>query len=57
MNIYQDTTFAYSRDAKETKGGEIMLGGSDPKYYQGNFTYTPVTQKGYWQFKMDGYVF
>lgn len=43
-----------SRNAKDPKGGEIMLGGSDPSYYEGNFTYVPVTQKGYWQFKMDG---
>lgn len=42
-----------NRNAKDPKGGEIMLGGSDPKYYKGNFTYTPVTIKGYWQFKLD----
>ena len=32
----------------------MVLGGSDPKYYEGNFTYVPVTEKGYWQFTMDG---
>ena len=46
--------YLLSRNAKDPKGGEIMLGGSDSKYYEGNFTYVPVSQKGYWQFKMDG---
>jgi len=37
-------------------GGELILGGSDPAHYEGNFTYIPVSQIKYWQFTIDKYV-
>eukprot|EP00058_Branchiostoma_floridae_P020945 XP_002606435.1 hypothetical protein BRAFLDRAFT_67687 [Branchiostoma floridae] len=42
------------RDPLGTTGGELLLGGTDPKYYSGDFTFVNVTEPGYWQFKMDG---
>lgn len=35
-------------------GGEIVLGGSDPQYYQENFHYVSVSKTGSWQIRMKG---
>ncbi|XP_045154199.1 renin [Echinops telfairi] len=43
----------YSRDS-HLLGGEIVLGGSDPKYYEGNFHYVSLSKKGVWQINMKG---
>ena len=37
-------------------GGELILGGSDPNYYEGNLTYVNVSITRYWEFIMDEYV-
>ncbi|XP_007954224.1 renin [Orycteropus afer afer] len=43
----------YSRNS-HLLGGEIVLGGSDPQYYQGNFHYVSLSKTGLWQIKMKG---
>mmetsp|Transcript_13828 Transcript_13828/g.42093 ORF Transcript_13828/g.42093 Transcript_13828/m.42093 type:complete len:236 (-) Transcript_13828:378-1085(-) len=45
--------FYLAKDASAPSGGELTLGGVDPTHYTGEFTYTPVTIPGYWQFAVD----
>ncbi|KAL3688630.1 hypothetical protein R1sor_014939 [Riccia sorocarpa] len=54
QNLVQEPVFSFwlNRNADEDVGGELVLGGKDPKHYKGEHVYTPVTRKGYWQFNM-----
>nr|AIZ03378.1 cathepsin D [Lethenteron camtschaticum] len=47
-------SFYLNRDPQAPLGGELMLGGTDPKYYKGELSYVPVTRQAYWQIQMDG---
>jgi len=47
-------SFYLDRNEKNSTGGELVLGGTDTRYYTGDFTYVDVSVQGYWQFAVDG---
>lgn len=47
------TSGLFFRDPTAQPGGELLLGGTDPKYYSGDFSWVNVTRKAYWQVHMD----
>jgi len=48
--VIKEAKFAFYLEKSGSTGGELSLGGADSTKYTGDFTYTPITIKGYWQF-------
>lgn len=55
QNLVPEPVFSFylERNVSSPVGGELMLGGTDPKYYVGEFNYAKLTHETYWQFTMD----
>ncbi|CAI5672138.1 unnamed protein product [Oreochromis niloticus] len=47
-------SFYLNRNPDTEPGGELLLGGTDPKYYDGDFHYANISRQAYWQVHMDG---
>jgi cathepsin D len=45
-------SFWLSQNPSDSVGGELVLGGTDPSRYTGDFMYAPLTSDTYWQFDM-----
>jgi len=45
-------SFWLSQNPSDSVGGELVLGGTDPSRYTGDFLYAPLTSDTYWQFDM-----
>uniref|UniRef100_UPI00398F0AE4 cathepsin D-like n=1 Tax=Pristiophorus japonicus TaxID=55135 RepID=UPI00398F0AE4 len=55
QKLVQKNVFSFylNRNPDTQPGGELLLGGTDPKYYTGEFYYLNVTRQAYWQIQMD----
>jgi len=56
QGVVEEPIFSFwlNRDPSQDLGGELILGGSDPLFYEGEMTYVPVQREGYWEIAMDG---
>ena len=48
------TIFRLFRNPDEELGGVMVLGGSDPTLYEGEFSYVDVVEPDYWRISVDG---
>merc|ERR1719436_1879448 len=50
--MIKEAKFAFYLEKSGSTGGELCLGGADTTKYTGDFTYTAITNKGYWEFSV-----
>jgi hypothetical protein len=49
-----EPVFAFYLSSQPGSHGELVLGGVDPKHFQGDFNYVPVSRPAYWETVLDG---
>jgi len=54
QGLVQNAEFSFYLGDCERDAGELLLGGTDSKYYKGEFNYVPLTYQTYWQIQIDG---
>jgi len=57
QKLVSNPIFAFwlSDNPSGLSGGELFLGGTDPKYYTGAITWVSVTSQTYWEYSMDDF--
>ncbi|XP_075061437.1 cathepsin E-A-like [Mixophyes fleayi] len=55
QNLVQEPIFSFhlNKDDDNQYGGELILGGIDKSLYKGPIHWIPLTEKGYWQIRLD----
>lgn len=55
QNLVQQPVFGVwlNRNASDSNGGELTLGGVDSTHYTGQVTYIPLTDQDYWRFGLN----
>lgn len=54
FDCFECPVYLSDRNPDTQPGGELLLGGTDPKYYTGDFNYVDISRQAYWQIHMDG---
>jgi len=53
QNLVNRNMFSFWLNDNSNPGGELILGGVDPKRFRGAITYVPLISETYWEFKLD----
>jgi hypothetical protein len=51
----QNGEFSFFLGNSNEEAGELLLGGVDPNYYTGDFTYVPLLSATYWEITLDNF--
>jgi hypothetical protein len=53
QGLVDSNSFSFFLGNCKSDEGELLIGGTDPAYYTGDFTYVPLSRKTYWEITMD----